>query len=401
MNALNESRTQLQDLLSQLTMTPELLLCEDVVLCFDELVTAYQRAYRDVLDTFTRGTGEPPHMTHVHDVHDSAPRLECDVDESRSITLHHESTFHEPDTNPAELLREKSSPPALTSGTLVLVNEIPELFDVFERGLEGRHVIEQIERLKAWSLKSSYLELDIPRQRELAHYLVARLRSVQDALSHHDAQTYRKRFRDIAVGIMELFKEKGEDVGFIYGLKLSDGPQHGQHWNADATYWRKALLEHITPPDYDAMHPPVSSSNSTTSSSSTPSPIPGSLLPYVSVLEGKRVLCTGGKRKSHQIENLEAWFPDTSFEWVESEKGKGMRHVQRESERIKAGRYDVVWIFVRALSHSETNLLVEACKQSEPPVHRVCIEKGFGPGDLLDGLDRSSPPLLVHGPEEE
>lgn len=149
------------------------------------------------------------------------------------------------------------------------------------------------------------------------------------------------------------------------------------------------------------MHPPVPSSNSTTSSSSTPSPIPESLLPYVSVLEGKRVLCAGGKRKSHQIENLEAWFPDTSFEWVESEKGKGMRHVPREAKRIKSGRYDVVCVFVRALSHAEPDILIEACKKAKHPVHRVCVEGGFGPSDLFDGLERSSPPLLDARNEEE
>ena len=46
----------------------------------------------------------------------------------------------------------------------------------------------------------------------------------------------------------------------------------------------------------------------------------------------------------------------------------------------------------RALSHAESNLLIDACKQSEHLVHRVCIEKGFGPGDLLDGFTRASPP---------
>jgi hypothetical protein len=397
MNALNESRTKLYDLLSQLTTTPKLLLCEDVVFCFDELVTTYQRAYHDVIDTFTRDTDESTHHVQPlpHDVPDSAPQVVYDLDAPE------ESMTHELCIKPKELAREKSILSALTPGTLVLVNEIPELFGVFEHGLEGRHVIAQIERLKTWSLKDSYLELSVPRQHELAHYLVARLRGVQDALSHHDAQTYKQRFREVAVGIMELFKEKGQNVGFIYGLKLADGPQHGPSWGDDARHWREALLEHITPPDYDAVHPPTPSSNSGNSSSSVPSPIPVSLAPYVSALEHKRVLCVGGKRKPHQLKNLNAWFPTTVFGWVESEKGKGMRHAQRESERIKAGRYDMVWMFARALSHSETDLLIEACKQSSHRVHRVCIEKGFGPGDLLDGLDRSSPPLLNSETEEE
>lgn len=415
MNDLRTSRTYLSMLLAKLADSPELLLHADGSASLEEAITTYQDAYDEALEHIHLDE-EQPSLTHTslplleHDIEElhvpdsvitiDMPDLASEAEKKEEPDPEHDVSYHSQDkpehgaSDVTSIKSEGQSPekgPALTPGTLVLVNEIPELFDVLEQGLEGRHIIEQIERLKAWSLKESYLLLDVPRQRELAHYLVARLRSVQDTLKHHDAQTHKSRFKEIATGIMVLFKERGQDIGFIHGLARGHGPQHGTSWDADATHWREALLVHITPPDYEAStHASKSSPKSSTSHA--PSPLHEELKPYVSLLQGKRVLCVGGVKKPHQLQNLKAWFPETTFTWVESEKKKGLRLVQSEAIRIKEGRYDTVWIFLRALSHAESNLLIDACKQSEHLVHRVCIEKGFGSGDLLDGFTRASPP---------
>jgi hypothetical protein len=111
-------------------------------------------------------------------------------------------------------------------------------------------------------------------------------------------------------------------------------------------------------------------------------------------LHGARVLCVGGSKTAHQMAQFNQWFAPASFKWVCSEKRKGVRQVQRVCKKIKSGKYDVVCLMLRSMSHAETDMLIRASKKAQHKVHVIRLESGFGLTAWLDAIRRASPPLL-------
>jgi hypothetical protein len=111
-------------------------------------------------------------------------------------------------------------------------------------------------------------------------------------------------------------------------------------------------------------------------------------------LHGARMLCVGGSKTAHQIAQFKQWFAPASLKWVCSEKRKGVRQVQRACKKIKSGKYNVVCLMLRSMSHAETRMLIKAIKQAQGTVHLIKLESGFGLTAWLDGIRRASPPLL-------
>ena len=111
-------------------------------------------------------------------------------------------------------------------------------------------------------------------------------------------------------------------------------------------------------------------------------------------LHGKRILCVGGSGTAHQKTTFKIWFSPASLKWVDSEKGKGVRCVQRICKKIKSGKFDVVCMMVRSMSHAETDMIRKTCRKSAHTVHLITLESGFGKTAWIDGIRRASPPVL-------
>ncbi len=397
MNDYMTARAYLSDLLHTLHLAPELLLHAGMHARLTEAIDTYKARHASYPDTLGTPQSSPPQPLDSATPAPQSPKPpppNAPEHKAPPVTLV-ESVMRATPPPLSDPTPPQTQEGGLSAGTLVMIELIPDMFESLGEDLEHVHLITKLERLERWSSRDDYRDLDVERRRELAHYLVARLRSVQDPLPHYDATAHKERFRHIAHTIKHTFQSTGQHVGYIYGLRTDDDPAHGDSWKHDAAHWKTLLEHHITPPDYDEAHEPSRTKKSPSGTSTIPSEVPESLEAFVPALRGKRILCAGGVSKPHQHRNIEAWFAPEELVWVESEKDKGMRHVQRECDRIKAHHYDIVCLFVDAMSHAESEALVEACKAMDGKVHSAIMTGGFGPGAWHGGLTRATPALLT------
>jgi hypothetical protein len=223
------ARAHLSTLLGELHLAPELLLHKETHEHLLALIATYTSRYaahsgklETQGDTLTRlpvpqssskaihraSTPEPTPAPPAHPgplTPERAPQLVDHAPQAPSQEPEGPEELEEPE-EPDDDLQEVSMPgtphrvnqaeaPAARSGglsasTLVMVDLLPNLFEALGEGLDDAHLIIRIERLEHWSTLQAHLTLDVARRRELAHYLIARMRSVQDPLGHHDASTY-------------------------------------------------------------------------------------------------------------------------------------------------------------------------------------------------------------------
>ena len=280
----------------------------------------------------------------------------------------------------------------IRQATLVLVNTLPELFEALGAHLKKRHILERIERLEGWTLRREYLWLDPDVQRELMHYLVARIRSVQEELPSYEQLEYQRRFARIVAQLRDHFE--GRDVGFIYGLSLDHEPAHGSTWLEDALHWQEIIEGRLKAPE--RVEPSRSSSSS---SKADPSPRSGwslekedeRVVAAFKELHGKHLVLVGGSSTSHQIERFKALAKPSEFEWIESEQNKGVRQAQSLSNRLQSGQIDAVIVFTRAVSHAESGMLREATKRAPHAPRFVAVEGSFGTTGVALELERTAP----------
>ena len=279
----------------------------------------------------------------------------------------------------------------ISQATLVLVNTLPELFEALGAHLKERHILERIERLEGWTLRQEYLWLDPGVQRELMHYLVARIRAVQEELSSYEQLEYQRRFSRIVAQLRDHFE--GRDVGFIYGLSLDHEPAHGSTWFEDALHWQETIEGRLKAPER------VVAARSASSSKADATPRSGwsiekedeRVVAAFKELHGKHLVLVGGSSTSHQIERFKALAKPSEFEWIESEQNKGVRQAQSLSNRLQSGQIDAVIVFTRAVSHAESGMLREATKRAPHSPRFVAVEGSFGTTGVALELERTAP----------
>ncbi len=112
-------------------------------------------------------------------------------------------------------------------------------------------------------------------------------------------------------------------------------------------------------------------------------------------LEGKRAAIVGASRRENRREQLQKFFALSSLEWIENERTEAA-NTHTLDQRIRNGRYHIVFYLARFSSHSLQDCAKSACKQSDVPF--IVIERGYGIGAFCRAIERARGLLPIDGP---
>lgn len=111
-------------------------------------------------------------------------------------------------------------------------------------------------------------------------------------------------------------------------------------------------------------------------------------------LEGKHAAIVGASCRENRREQLQKFFGLSSLDWIENERTEAA-NTHTLDQRIRNGRYDMVFYLARFSSHSLQDCAKAACKASGVPF--IVIERGYGIGAFCRAIERSQSLIRSEG----
>ena len=103
-------------------------------------------------------------------------------------------------------------------------------------------------------------------------------------------------------------------------------------------------------------------------------------------IESSRVLVVGGDSSPKAEERIEETFQPHQFDWVNVQDKKHARKVEAWADRIGQGNVDVIILLTEYISHSVSDVVVDAVKNS-PQVELVFVNRGYGVEQIRQGIE--------------
>ncbi|MEZ4475375.1 MAG: hypothetical protein R3F60_32180 [bacterium] len=221
-------------------------------------------------------------------------------------------------------------------------------------GAESARLTAAIAQRDAW------IAFPASTQTLLLTHLAARLRALQD--QPQAPRNLRPLFSKLTAW------SATHRPGFVHGLAQAHAPQAGT-WLADAERTWDALQPTEPPVAPAAPAGPGRKRREARAAPAPDAPLPDAPLPddwpHRDRLRAARVLLVGSDLTHDQLGALRDTF---GFARLDHTSGHKPRRVQASATAIQAGRYDLVIVLTRWLSHKVSIAVVQACKHASVPM---------------------------------
>ena len=103
-------------------------------------------------------------------------------------------------------------------------------------------------------------------------------------------------------------------------------------------------------------------------------------------IESSRMLVVGADSRPGAEKRINETFQPAEFSWINVQDKKHARKVESWAKRIKQGNVDVVILLTDYVSHSVSDMVVDAVKDS-PSAELVFVNRGYGVEQIRQGIE--------------
>lgn len=118
----------------------------------------------------------------------------------------------------------------------------------------------------------------------------------------------------------------------------------------------------------------------------SPKPALPAQWPWRQKIRDSRMLIVGGDSRPEAERRIEDTFEPKNLDWVNVQDKKHIRVVESWCERIKQGNVDIIVLLTDFISHSVSNLVVNAVKDADE-VDCVFVDRGYGVTQIRAGIE--------------